>query len=163
MAVLIRDHRIASDSWQHTPDDQALPPGDVIVSFERWESERTWLLRRSGGLGLRVSGDVSVEEIAGDLSFFDLIALEFRAFTDGRCYSHARLLRERFGFRGEIRAVGEVLRDQLYFLARCGVNAFEVGDEEHPEEWLKAFNEFSVQYQAAADDAGPLYRRHRRA
>lgn len=162
MAALIRDHRIAADSWQHVPDDQALPPGDVIVSFERWESERAWLVRRSGGLGLRVTGDVPVEDFADDLASFDLVALEFRAFTDGRCYSHARLLRERYGFRGEIRAVGEVLRDQLYFLARCGVNAFEIIDDEHSDEWLDAFNEFSVQYQAAADDAGPLYRRHLR-
>ena len=163
MAVLIRDHRIAADSWQHAPNDGALPPGDVIVSFDRWESERTWLMRRNGGLGLRVSGDVSVDQFAEDLSSFDLIALEFRAFTDGRCYSHARLLRERYRFRGEIRAVGEVLRDQLYFLARCGVNAFEVADDVHADEWLDAFREFSVQYQAAADDAGPLYRQHRQA
>jgi uncharacterized protein (DUF934 family) len=91
-----------------------------------------------------------------------VIALEFDQFKDGRSYSLARLLRERYKFNGQIRAVGDVLHDQLFYMRRCGVDAFELRPDRSAEDALRAFKEFSVTYQAAADDTRPLYRRFKR-
>ena len=88
-----------------------------------------------------------------------MIAIDFPAFKDGRGFSQARLLRERYGYKGEIRAVGDVARDQMFFMARCGINAFEVKPGRSLEDALKAFNDFSVTYQPAADDGRPFFLR----
>lgn len=89
--------------------------------------------------------------------FPELIALDFPAFKDGRCYSHARLLRERYDYQGELRAVGDVLRDQLFFMKRCGIDSFQLRSDKDMEDALNAFNDFSVKYQTAADGAPPIY------
>ena len=88
-----------------------------------------------------------------------VIAIEFRTFNDGRGYSTARLLRERYGWRGELRAVGDVLRDQIFYLARCGFDAFELQDGQDVDAVLAAFNDFSERYQASVDQPLPLFRR----
>lgn len=107
---------------------------------------------------LVVSNDSALDDIADDLSAFSVIVLEFPAFKDGRAYSQARLLRERYKFAGEIRARGEILRDQLLFMARCGFDAFEFsGDDAEAAEG--ALREFTYCYQAAADRAEPVWRR----
>ena len=84
--------------------------------------------------------------------YFIIIALDFPTFKDGRSYSHARLLRERYKYEGELRAIGDVLQDQLFFMKRCGIDSFKVRDDKNIEEALKSFKDFSVRYQAAADD-----------
>jgi uncharacterized protein (DUF934 family) len=99
--------------------------------------------------------DTSPLAIADDVGRLGLVALEFPRFTDGRPYSHARLLRQRLGYRGELRAVGNVLRDQLLFMRRCGFDAFELPDGADVAAWLSAFDEISVFYQPAADGAPP--------
>ncbi|HEX7025873.1 MAG TPA: DUF934 domain-containing protein, partial [Gammaproteobacteria bacterium] len=104
-----------------------------------------------GQLGVTIGGGVSVDEIIDDLSHFDLVAVRFPEFRDGRGYSYARLLRERYGFKGEIRAVGNVLRDQLFYMERCGINAFEVQEDRDINDALKAFYELTVRYQPAVD------------
>ena len=103
---------------------------------------------------LVISNATQVRDIAKDLSGFDVIILEFPQFTDGRAYSQARLLRDRLGYAGEIRARGGVLRDQLYFMARCGFDAFEFSDAKAADEALR---EFSFAYQAAADGIAPIW------
>ncbi len=107
---------------------------------------------------LIISNDARLEGVAGDLSGFSVIILEFPTFKDGRAYSQARLLRERFGFAGEIRARGEVLRDQIAFMARCGFTAFELSGDDAIGA-TAALAEFSFAYQVAADRIEPVWRR----
>src|SRR3990172_6903375 len=152
MQVINKELQIVDDGWQLVADDLDLPGGDVIVSFARWQKERDQLLARAGRLGLKVNGDTPVSAIVDDLPHLDLIALEFPKFGDGRCFSHARLLRERYGYAGELRAVGDVLRDQLYFMRRCGIDSFAVREDKNIEDALNAFKEFTIRYQPAADD-----------
>lgn len=159
---LLKDGRIVDDVWTPLPEDAALTPeGDLIVTLERWQAERDGLQARNGRLGLRLRSDQSPAGIAEDLAHFDLIALEFPRFGDGRAYSYARLLRERYGFSGELRAVGNVLRDQLFFMLRCGFDSFEVAGDKTAEAWQEAISEISLWYQPAADgraSAGVLRR-----
>jgi len=149
---LIKDNRFAKDAWVALSDEDAQPVGaPIIVSLERWRAERDRLSSRNAPLGIRLRSDQAPAEIAEDLAHFELIALEFPKFTDGRAYSHARLLRERYGFAGELRAVGAVLRDQYPFLLRCGFDAFEVTPETDLDGWRAALGEVNVVYQPAAD------------
>ncbi|MDX1484755.1 MAG: DUF934 domain-containing protein [Alphaproteobacteria bacterium] len=149
---LIKDGRIVADPWRHVDDEAPLPAtGGIIVSLARWQAERSALIARRAPLGVRLSSADRAEDIAGDLDRFDVIALEFPAFKDGRAYSTARLLRQRYQYAGELRAVGEVLRDQLPLMARCGFDAFEYVGKTAAEEALEAFAEIDVVYQAAAD------------
>jgi uncharacterized protein (DUF934 family) len=107
---------------------------------------------------VRLEPDEAVEDLAGDLQRLALVALAFPKFRDGRPYSAAALLRERYGFKGEIRAVGEVLRDQADFMIRCGFDAYEPADGSTPEDWNRAEHRFRHVYQAAADDLSPAFR-----
>ena len=170
---LIRDGRIAADEWRTVADDEPVAgSGAVIVSLARWRAEREALLARRDPLGVRLASDESPAEIAGDVGHFAVIALEFPKFTDGRAYSHARLLRDRHGFRGELRAVGNVLADQILFMHRCGFDAFEVGAFEPgtfeangaaAEGWRRAMTEISIWYQPTGDHRAPVsVLRHRR-
>jgi uncharacterized protein (DUF934 family) len=158
MRVIDRALRLVDDGWQLVEDGAALPSGDVIVSVARWQQEREALRARGSRLGLCLSGATPVSAVVGDLDQFALIALDFPKFADGRCYSHARLLRERYGYQGELRAVGEVLRDQLEFMRRCGIDSFALCAGRNPDDALKAFDDFSLHYQTAADDVVPVQR-----
>ena len=149
---LIRQGRLAEDTWTVVADDAALPAkGPVIVSLERFRSARETLLTRSAPVGVRLHSNQLANEIGEDAKHLALIAIEFPSFRDGRAYSTARVLRERYEFAGELRAVGDVLRDQLLFMHRCGFDAFEVADARAIEDWRKAITEFSVFYQSTAD------------
>ena len=156
--ALIKDRALRPDPWVLFTDEAELPESDpAIVSLERWQRDRDRLGVRNGPLGLRLRSDEPPEAVVDDLVAFDLIALEFPKFTDGRAYSYARLLRERYGFEGELRAVGNVLRDQLFFMQRCGFDAFEVGDDVDIGACLEAFAEIDVIYQPADDDTGAFH------
>jgi uncharacterized protein (DUF934 family) len=115
-----------------------------------------------GTLGVQIAGDAQLDALVPYLPKLSLVAIEFPAFTDGRGYSLARLLRERYAFRGELRAVGDVLRDQLLYMARCGFDALELADGRSVQSALAAFEEFSAFYQPAADHALPLWKRSAR-
>ncbi|MFC2951686.1 DUF934 domain-containing protein [Marinicaulis aureus] len=124
------------------------------VSLEDWRDNPQ---EHADATALKISNDTSLADVKCDLAGFSTIILEFPAFKDGRAYSQARLLRERYGYTGEIRARGDVLRDQLLFMARCGVDAFEfTGDVDGAN---AALNEFSFAYQPAADDLAPVWRK----
>jgi len=154
--ALISNGRLTDDPWVTVADNEALPAsGSVIVSLDRWKAEREALLARGGLLGVRLASSQLASEIAADLAHIDLVALEFPTFRDGRAYSTARLLRERYGYAGELRAIGNVLRDQFMFMHRCGFDAFEVADERQVEAWRKAMDEISVWYQPATDGRVP--------
>ena len=159
MRSVIKDRRIVEDRWRHVADDAELPDGPAIVSLARWSRERALLLERGEPIGVRLPNTTNVANLAADLPVLEVIALEFPKFADGRAYSQARLLRERYSYRGEIRAVGDVLRDQLLFMARSGFDAFELRADRDPDDALEAFGEFSESYQPAADQPLPLFRR----
>jgi len=161
--LLLEDGSLHADGWQHLGDDEAVSDSDsVTVSLARWKKAGDALRARNGKLGLRLPNDAAPEQIASDLDRFDLIILNFPKFTDGRAYSQARLLRSRYGYKGELRAAGDVLRDQLLFMRRCGFNSFVVGERAIKEDWAKAFGEFDVFYQDAPDHR-PWVMRERQA
>ncbi|MBL8708826.1 MAG: DUF934 domain-containing protein [Rhodospirillaceae bacterium] len=145
-------------------DDQPLPENaKVIVSVERWRSEGERLRQLNGALGVFLKSDQSPLLIADDLHRLSLVALEFPKFTDGRAFSYARILRDRLGYKGEIRAVGQVLRDQYVFMLRCGIDTIEPPVEKRVEGYAEALREFSVFYQPTGDErATALQLRHQR-
>lgn len=150
---------VVDDDCLHLADDEALPTdGPVTVSWDRWQAERAALVAR-GDAGVRLPNDVEPADAAPLLDGAARVAIPFPHFKDGRGYSLARLLRERFGYRGELRAVGDVLRDQLQAMRRCGFDAFEMKAGKDPHDGLRAFTEFDVTYQPAADEPLPLWRR----
>ncbi len=161
MRSVIKNRKIVEDEWQALADDAELTAGPIIVSLARWQRERDVLHQRTDPVGVRLPNTANVADVAAELTAWALVALEFPKFSDGRAYSQARLLRERYGYRGELRAVGDVLRDQLFFMARSGFDAFELRADRSLEEALLAFNDFSDSYQPAADQPLPLYRRVR--
>lgn len=151
--ALLKHDRIINDRWAEVDDDSPLPAGPAVVSYARWLRERDALLGRNGALGIRLASDQPPEPIAGDLHRFGLVCLEFPKFTDGRAYSHARILRGRYGYGGELRAVGNVLRDQLLFMRRCGFDAFEIPDSAAARAWAAASRDITVRYQPSVDRA----------
>jgi uncharacterized protein (DUF934 family) len=158
--ALIRNERFVTDPWRHLADDEGVPDAPrLTVSYVRWVEQRAALSALPAALGLRLPNDVSPSKLAPDLARLALIVLNFPRFTDGRAYSQARLLRGRLGFTGELRAEGEVLRDQLLFMRRCGFDAFTVGERAIAEDWLAAFREIDVFYQPAEDREMPVLRR----
>lgn len=121
---------VVADDWTHVADDDELPEGKaVVVSLARFRADRDKLVGRNAPLGLRLKSNEAPSSVAEDLGRIALVALEFPIFRDGRGYSHAVQLRQRFGFDGEIRAVGDVLWDQIPHMIRCGIDGFEVGDD----------------------------------
>ena len=159
---LLKGGRIVDDPWRPLDDDEAVPEsGPVTVSLKRWTRERDALYRRHAPIGLRLPNDAAPTDLdRRDVERFELIALSFPRFTDGRGYSQARVLRARLGYRGELRATGNVLRDQLLFMRRCGIDAFAVGDRAVVEDWLAALREIDLFYQPA-EDAHPWIARQR--
>lgn len=157
---IIKQRQIVEDSWFLLEDMPPSPPpdGDVIAPFSGWFPQREAWSNRRGRTTFWINGDDDLEDVAQIIEEFDLIAVAFPVFTDGRCYSSARLLRERYGFKGELRAVGNVLRDQLLFMGRCGIDSFQLQEDKDPEDALKAFDELSVKYQTATDGTLPLYK-----
>ena len=133
-------------------DDDSLPAaGAVIVSLERWQDQRSELLERQDPVGVVLRSDQSPDSIADDLGLIPLVALEFPQFRDGRAYSYARILRERYGYGGEIRAVGDVLMEQLHFMLRVGFDAFELDADDPVAVYRTALEDYSVWYQPTGD------------
>ncbi len=162
MGQIIKKRQLVEDRWQMVAEEvdaSKLPEGDIIVTAQAWQTNRAALLKRHGSLGITLNGDDDLESIVPDLGHFDVIALQFPVFRDGRPYSMARRLREHAGYEGEIRAVGDVLRDQLAYMERVGFDAFVIDPRQSTEEALKAFDEITVKYQASSDEALPIYRR----
>ncbi|MGR9116624.1 MAG: DUF934 domain-containing protein [Gammaproteobacteria bacterium] len=148
---IIKDKKIIEDHWQHAPDDADLPQGDITVSTTRWHKEKQQLLNRPGKIGLRLDSREAIEDIAEDLNRIDLIELNFSAFTDGRSFTQAWLLRNRFNYSGEIRAVGNFMIDQVFYLHRTGVNAFALAQSDKLPVALSTLNDFSVAYQPSVN------------
>lgn len=158
MPLLINQQLIENDSWQLlTDEEQALPAdGSVILPLARFEQAKA----DGSALTLAplVNGDDDVNALLELAPTLELIAIEIPAFTDGRGFSFARMLR-RAGFKGQIRAIGDVTRDRLAFLTRCGFDAFQIPDDRYSDDILSALEEISVNYQGSADEPRPIYHR----
>ncbi|TBV09879.1 DUF934 domain-containing protein [Phytopseudomonas dryadis] len=163
MQRIIKNGQVVDESWHLLPKETTLEElsncDDLIVPLALWVEHGHALKARDGGLGVWLDADEEIEEIANQLDNFQVIALNFPAFTDGRHSSTAYLLRTRYGYKGEVRAIGDVLRDQLWALKRCGFDAFALREDKDPQDALKAFEEFSEVYQASSDQPLPLFRR----
>jgi uncharacterized protein (DUF934 family) len=141
---LIKGGELVEDTFFDASGAETIPPsGPVIVSLAQWQAQRD---------PLRLHSDQSPEAIADDVQHFALIALEFPKFRDGRAYSYARLLRERYGFKGELRAVGDVLMEQVFFMVRTGFDAFDLQQSPDPvAAFQTALKDFTVWYQPTGD------------
>ena len=166
MSKVIKNERIVEDHWHvvklaegQTPETLDLTGEVLIVPLAVWLARKDEIITRSKPIGVWLDGNEGPEAIAGDLEHFALIAVNFPKFTDGRGFSIARLLRERYAYRGEIRAIGDVLRDQLYFMKRCGFDSYAVREDKDIEKALAGLRAFSESYQAAVDQPQPLFRR----
>jgi uncharacterized protein (DUF934 family) len=166
---LLRDGQVVEDDWAYaaeSPGAGAPAAGSpaagsaIILAFDQWLAGKPAWLAHPGRLGVVLQPAHKVEQVAADLSRFDLIGAEFPGPAEGRGYTQARLLRERYGFKGEVRASGFVRRDQLFFLARCGFNSFELPPGELTGA-AAALATFSAEYQPA-NDAGLIRKLSRR-
>lgn len=164
MDNLIRaDAPVTTDDWILLPREHGgpLPDGDVVVPLSRWLGERAELLARTGRTGVWLDSDEQAESLEGRLDGLSIVALRFPAFTDGRSYSNARILRERLGWSGELRAFGDVLRDQLFLMRRCGFDSFALRADRAADAALDGLRDFRRVYQQATVDPGSplLWRR----
>jgi len=173
MATLIQGETIANDSWQPLEggvarwlavgEDGFVPDfpdhADLIAPLALLQARGAELLDRSGRTGVVLEPHEDPATIASALGCVSLVAVRFPKFGDGRGYSIARLLRERHGYTGEVRAVGDVLRDQLLFMKRSGFDSFSLRDDQDPDEAIAAFRELSEEYQASSTQPQPLFRR----
>lgn len=149
---------LAQDPFTFVPDEEPIPAaGDIIVSLPRLVSEGDGLLGSGRRIGVRLQPSELVEDLAYDLAGLAVVELVFAKFRDGRPYSSARVLRGRLGYRGEVRAIGDVLREQALQMVRCGFDAFVPADGSSPEEWLAAARRYRHVYQRAADDREPIF------
>lgn len=162
--VVIRHRRLEPDSWQvlglsGDPIAAPFPGGRIIVPLAAWKERRAELLARTEPLGIWLAPDDEPAGIAADVGRFAIIAVHFPKFGDGRGYSTGALLRSRYGYRSELRAIGDVGRDQIFYLARCGFDSFRLADHRDPQAALAAFHDFSLRYQGSVDDPVPLFRK----
>lgn len=164
MSTLIKNQAIIPDTWQalgaaEDLSSQFLPEGDILFPAALWQARKNEIISRYKRIGLWLEPDADLNTLAEDLHYFMVIAIHFPKFADGRGYSLARLLRERYHYEGEIRAVGDVLHDQLFLMQRVGFDAWALKDGKNAEKALSAFATFKTPYQAAVDEPAPLFRR----
>ena len=169
-ARIIKNGLVQNDPWKvlklidhESPECARLPVGPLLVPVSVWRARRACLIAREyehgWPLGVWLAADEDPELIAGDIDDFTVIGVEFNKFTDGRGYSTARLLRERYGYDGELRALGDILRDQLFFLRRVGFDAFSVRADKNIDAALAGLYDFTAAFQSAVDPGLKLYRR----
>ena len=165
MRKIIKDKHIVDDHWNvlklaesDSPDTITVPAGHQIVPLRVWLAQRTTLATRKD-IGVWLASDERAEQLKEDIASLSLIAVDFPAFSDGRGYSIAFNLRSRLDYDGEIRAIGDVLRDQLFYMQRVGFNAFATREDRSIEDALKGLTDFSDVYQTSWDQKTPLYRR----
>ncbi|MGH8629961.1 MAG: DUF934 domain-containing protein [Burkholderiales bacterium] len=168
MSEIIRDNAIVADDWQVlrpaadcAPAAVAIAAGHVLVPLAVW-LERHAELNARGEVGVWLAAGDDPEHVAPWLAQLPLVAVDFPKFTDGRGYSVAYLLRSRYGYRGELRAIGDVLPDQLFFMRRVGFDAFAVRADKDLRKALALLRPFSDAYQGSWDNAVPAFRRHAR-
>ncbi len=168
MREIIKDKAVVTDDWTvlklaegETPEAVAVPAGKFIVPLTVWEAQRSSLKKRSD-IGVWIASHERPEVLKEDVAQLPVIAVDFPKFSDGRGFSIAYNLRTRLGYTGELRAIGDVLRDQMFYMQRVGFNAFATREDRNIHDALKSLSDFSEAYQAAWDRKMPLYRRAER-
>jgi uncharacterized protein (DUF934 family) len=163
--MLIKNNTLVSDDWTvlrlkegETADRVAVPAGKVIVPLPVWNCQHETLQQRPE-LGVWLASFERVEDIQEELQRFPVICVDFHKFNDGRGYTMAYRLRKQMGYRGELRAMGDIMRDQLFLLKRVGFDVFALREGKDPLAALKSFADFSLSYQASVDTDAPLFRR----
>ncbi len=162
MPKLIKNKQLSDNEWSHVADLSELSSArtqKVLVSTEAWSDSSLGDKRTSGELGLFIESDQTCADLPKDFSSAPVIAVNFPAFTDGRGYTIARELREKLSYTGEVRAVGDVLHDQLNSMARCGFDAFELVDDKDADKAIASFADFTNKYQADLVEPKPVYQR----
>ena len=162
MHQYLKDGVVTDNSWQLVAaDSETLPSGDILVPVAFWKENQQLLENHSGSVGVWIDSHQEIEEFAATIAKLPVVAINFPKFVDGRGFSLARLLRERYGYIGEIRAIGHFIRDQLFLMQRCGFNAFQFDSDIDLAAASESLTDFSDSYQVAADEPKPLFRRHR--
>lgn len=169
MREIIKDKAVVSDDWTilrlaegETPEAVVVPEGKILVPLSVWEAQRARLKERAE-IGVWIASHERPEVLKEDVAKLSVIAVDFPKFSDGRGYSIAYNLRARLGFAGELRAIGDVLRDQLFYMQRVGFNAFATREDRSIHDALKGLSDFSEAYQVSWDRKSPLFRRVDRA
>jgi uncharacterized protein (DUF934 family) len=165
MRNIIKNKAVVADDWavlrlteNDTPESVTVPEGKVIVPLKVWQAQRATLQDRQD-LAVWIGSSERPEELKDDLGRFSLVAVDFPKFADGRGYSIAYNLRARLGYTGELRAIGDVLRDQLFLMQRVGFDAFAVREDRNIDDALKGLTDFSEVYSNSWDKKSPLFRR----
>ncbi len=168
MREIIKDRKIIQDDWTvlrlsegEEPANVTVAAGKFIVPLTVWEAQKATLKQRSD-IGVWIAPDERPEVLQDDIDTLQLIAVDFPKFSDGRGYSHAHNLRVRLGYEGELRAIGDVLRDQMFYMQRVGFNAFATREDRSIQDALKSLDDFTEAYQVAWDKKMPLFRRAER-
>jgi len=162
MPKIINKDKVVDDKWQVLPKNYSgdLPQGQLsLVPLQYWLDNEEEI--RIPVMGLWIDSDEDIEPLGEKANMFPVIAVNFPSFTDGRGFSTGRLLRERYGFTGQLRAIGNPTRDQLFYLKRCGFDAFDLRKDTDLEEALASLQDFSVTYQNSVDQKDPLFRRNK--
>ncbi len=165
MPTLIKDGQVIDNPWSLLDKDIDLnsalsdKSGNIIVPLALWQEHKDSLMESGKAVAVWVDSEDDPYELANDVIDLPLICLNFPVFRDGRAFSAAAILRERLNYQGEIRAIGDVLRDQLFYMKKCGINSFDLADGVNVEEALAAFNEFSTSYMSTVEEPLPLFRR----
>ena len=162
--TILRDGELAADDWTLLEDGRAeigSAGGKVIVTLARWRAERESLAAAHTAVGVLVPNTADIEAVYAEIADRPLIALQFPTFTDGRALSQAVVLRKRLQFRGQLRAVGDVIRDLVFWLGRCGFDSIVPRKDQNLEACRGALDELRVAYQAAADGHTPVWVRRR--
>ena len=166
---IIKNKAVVNDDWTllrlsegETPEAVSVPAGKVIVPLKVWQAQQAALQSRAE-VGVWLASDERPETLKGEVDKFSVIAVEFPKFADGRGYSIAFNLRARLGYTGELRAIGDVLRDQLFYMQRVGFDVFATRPDRNIHDALKGLTDFSETYQTSLDQKNPLFRRVQRA
>ncbi len=169
MRNIIKDRQIVADDWNvlkleegQAPESVTVAAGKVLVPLKVWQAQRAALSSRAD-VGVWIDSDETADALKDDAAKLPLIAVNFPKFADGRGYSIAYNLRARLKYAGELRAIGDVLRDQLFYMQRAGFNAFAVREDKDINDALKGLSDFSQPYQNSVDIKAPLWRRVHRS
>lgn len=159
MALLTRHGDIVADDWVRLDAEfdtaAPLPPGKLLVPLCLWNARHAELVARDQPVGIWLASSEHPEAIVDALEDIALVAIDFPVFSDGRGYSYARVLRDTWGFAGELRAIGDVQRDQIFLMKRCGFDSFQIRADRDPTDALAGLEEFSLVYQSATVDPLP--------
>lgn len=164
MHKIIVDGSVVEDNWKVIREDAPTSLAEagetnILVPLECWNLLQAQSASMPDNIGLWIASTELPEQIEGDLQSVPVIAVDFPAFADGRGFSIGRLLRQRHDYQGQLRAIGNPIRDQLSYLVRCGFNAFQLAEHYDPEQALASLKDFSDSYQSAVDETVPLFRR----